>query len=434
MNKHTILIVDDESRALDILKRYLTPDGYNLILAKNGFQALHFLEQHQVDLVLLDVMMPRMDGFKVCQQIKEDERWQDTLVILITAFWDKEQTEHGKKLGANGFLAKPINKDKLRELVSSMLEAKQQESAFEVAPKDHPLSSQQSIKQQAVKSAEDNYTILIVDDEPMTLDILEGYLTPAGYNFIRAKNGFQALDYLERHQVDLVLLDVMMPRLDGFKVCHQIKKSERWQHIPVILITAFWNKSEKEKGYKLGANGFLTKPIDKQHLKKLVRSMLEANKQKSTPSAAPDSRQVGSQKGKTQQPQKELTPDQGKHTILIVDDEPMALDILEGYLILDGYDIIRATSGFKALDCLAQNQIDLVLLDVMMPRLDGFKICQQIKEDARWQHIPVVLITSMWDKDQSERGRQAGANGFLSKPINQPNLRKSVSSMLGIKH
>ncbi len=122
-----------------------------------------------------------------------------------------------------------------------------------------------------------------------------------------------------------------------------------------------------------------------------------------------------------------------KHTILIVDDEPMTLDILEGFLILDGYNLIRATNGFKALDYLFQNQIDLVLLDVMMPNISGFKVCQQIKENARWQHIPVILITSLWSKNQSEQGQQVGANSFLTKPINQRNLRKLVSSMLGIK-
>ncbi len=122
MSKHTILIVDDERIAREILEGYLTADGYNLRLVKNGHRALDYLEQGQVDLILLDVMMPYMDGFEVCRHIKANERWRHIPIILITAFWEQDQMARGTELGANGFLKKPINRTELRTQVSAALE------------------------------------------------------------------------------------------------------------------------------------------------------------------------------------------------------------------------------------------------------------------------------------------------------------------------
>ena len=120
-----------------------------------------------------------------------------------------------------------------------------------------------------------NRTVLIVDDESMTLDIFEGYLTPEGYNLLLAKNGFKALEYMEQEPVDLVVLDIMMPYMDGFTVCTQIKA--KWEYVPVILITAMWDKDMRQRGHEVGADGFLKKPIDRQELVHLIRATLNGH-------------------------------------------------------------------------------------------------------------------------------------------------------------
>ena len=119
-----------------------------------------------------------------------------------------------------------------------------------------------------------NHTILIVDDESIARDILEGHLITEGYNIILASNGFQALRRLERHNPDLVLLDIMMPRMDGFEVCQQIKSNERWQHIPVVLFSGYWDKEQQQRAQEVGADGFLRKPLDGNEVRILVRSLL----------------------------------------------------------------------------------------------------------------------------------------------------------------
>ena len=120
--QRTILIVDDESIARDVIEGHLASEGYNIIHARDGFQALRRFDRHRPDLVILDIMMPHMDGFEVCRQIKSDKRWRNTPIILITAFWDQEQMDRGIAAGAESFLPKPLNGDELRGQVRLLLQ------------------------------------------------------------------------------------------------------------------------------------------------------------------------------------------------------------------------------------------------------------------------------------------------------------------------
>lgn len=123
-------------------------------------------------------------------------------------------------------------------------------------------------------------------------------------------------------------------------------------------------------------------------------------------------------------------PDAAKQTILIVDDDPVALDILEGHLAFEGYNLLLASSGFQALRYLEREQIDLVVLDVMMPHLDGFEVCKRIKDNERWRRIPIILVTGFWDQEQMDRGIAAGAESFLPKPVGGNDLRTQIRLIL----
>lgn len=120
--------------------------------------------------------------------------------------------------------------------------------------------------------------------------------------------------------------------------------------------------------------------------------------------------------------------------ILVVDDEPTARDTLEAFLHPENYHLIFATSGFEALDYLQNIEPDVILLDVMMPGLSGYEVCQRIKAHEDWRHIPLILVTALNSKAEVIRGLDAGADEFLSKPVNGFELRARVRSMLRIKH
>jgi CheY-like chemotaxis protein len=117
-------------------------------------------------------------------------------------------------------------------------------------------------------------------------------------------------------------------------------------------------------------------------------------------------------------------------TILIVDDEAIARDILEGHLAGEGYNLITVSSGWQALQYLEQNQVDLVVLDIMMPHMDGFAVCERIKANPRWRKIPIILITGFWSQEQMDRGIAAGAESFLPKPVTGNDLRAQIRLLL----
>ena len=120
-------------------------------------------------------------------------------------------------------------------------------------------------------------------------------------------------------------------------------------------------------------------------------------------------------------------------TILVVDDEPMAHDVIEGYLFREEYELVFASSGPEALAYLEAMLPDVVLLDVMMPEMNGFSVCQQLKADDRWRHIPIILVTALGGKEDLARGIEAGADDFVTKPVDELELRARVRSMLRIK-
>jgi len=120
-------------------------------------------------------------------------------------------------------------------------------------------------------------------------------------------------------------------------------------------------------------------------------------------------------------------------TILIVDDESVARDVLEGFLFREGYKLTFASNGPEALALVEKSPPDTILLDVMMPEMDGYEVCRRLKSDGRWRHIPIILVTALGSKDDLVRGLDAGADDFLNKPVNDLELRARVRSVLRIK-
>ncbi|MGR3276215.1 response regulator [Acaryochloris marina NIES-2412] len=125
--------------------------------------------------------------------------------------------------------------------------------------------------------------------------------------------------------------------------------------------------------------------------------------------------------------------DSKQHSILVIDDEERIFDVIEGLLIREGYRLTYAPSGPAAIQQMDALQPDVILLDVMMPQMDGIEACRQIKANPNWKHIPIIIVTALTSKADLARSLEAGADDFISKPINSLELRARVRSMLRIK-
>lgn len=121
------------------------------------------------------------------------------------------------------------------------------------------------------------------------------------------------------------------------------------------------------------------------------------------------------------------------NSVLVVDDDPNGFDVIEAHLYREGYNLTYVSSGIEALNCLDSVEPDVILLDVMMPQMDGVEVCRQIKSDLYWKHIPIIIVTALNSKEDLARSLDAGADDFLTKPVSGIELRARVRSMLRIK-
>lgn len=252
--------------------------------------------------------------------------------------------------------------------------------------------------------------ILIVDDVNENLHTLMNILRD-DYAILAATNGEKALELAARQPApDLILLDVKMPNMDGYEVLHRLKTNEETADIPVIFVTALSETADEEKGLKLGVADYITKPINTNLLKLRVLTQLELRRYR-------------------RKPQRPLTEMGTKPTILVVDDVPENIHELI-YALQDQYQIIVANNGMKALELLRSSSPDLVLLDIIMPDLDGYEVCRRMKATAEGNRIPVIFISVVDRAVDKVRGFSIGAADYITKPFDIDEVKARIRTHL----
>ena len=269
--------------------------------------------------------------------------------------------------------------------------------------------------------------ILIVDDEPLNVKLLRAMLPVEKYICVLAYSGKTALEKAAEESPDLILLDVMMPVTDGFEVTKLLKSDPDLRDIPVILITAMVGDEYKIKGLEAGADEFLNKPINKAELLARIQSLLRLKQFKDQFVPDKDSRNlVVSDFGNDRPLQKTIN----LPSILIVEDNEKDSRLIQGYLHGEPYHIMSASKGEEAISRAQQEKIDLILLDLLLPGMDGFTVCRSLKKGKLTKHIQIVVITSLQDLDSKIRGIELGADDYLVKPINRHELRVRVKTLI----
>jgi PAS domain S-box-containing protein len=210
-------------------------------------------------------------------------------------------------------------------------------------------------------------SVLVVDDDPAVHDILEATLSKEGYHLMHAKDGIEALEMMRKNAPDIVTLDVMMPKIDGWSVLGIMKSEPDLEHIPVIMLTIV---DDRNLGFSLGASEYMTKPIDRNRLLALVER---------------------------------VAPRDRTGRVLVVDDDPDVRAVVKSTLEDAGIRAAEAVNGEDALDWLAEHPApSLVLLDLMMPKMDGFEFLERVRQKDEFMDLPIVVLTAK-DLTDSER-------------------------------
>lgn len=262
-DKPRILIVDDVSENLHAMTSILG-DAYAVTAATNGKKALELAARTpQPDLLLLDIKMPGMDGYEVLRRLKLEPLTADIPVIIVTALPESEDEAKGLRMGASDYITKPVNADWLKLRVLTQLELRR----YHRKPILPSLS--------ADGTPQERFGILIVDDVPDNIHQLISTLSDE-YRIMVADNGPRAIELVQGPTPpDLILLDILMPNMDGYEVCRRIKATETGNHIPIIFLSTLDTSLEKVRGFSIGGADFISRPFDIDEVRARIRNHLE---------------------------------------------------------------------------------------------------------------------------------------------------------------
>ena len=203
----------------------------------------------------------------------------------------------------------------------------------------------------------DSFSVLVIDDDPNAQELMKKFLIKENYNVLQASSGKDGLDLASKYQPDLITLDVMMPEMDGWEVLSSLQSNDNTKNIPVIMLTM---ANEPDIGYSLGATDYLTKPVDWVHLSKILEKHDIETKSQS---------------------------------ILIVEDDEVTREMLKKSLETNQFKVVTAINGKDGLERVKKAKPALILLDLMMPEMDGL-IAERLRENKEWLDVPVVVITA----------------------------------------
>lgn len=211
-------------------------------------------------------------------------------------------------------------------------------------------------------------TVLVIDDDPNVRDLLSKHIRQLGYQVHTAASGKQGLELAQELKPQLITLDVMMPQMDGWAVLSELKSKPHLQNIPVVMLSMVENQ---ELGYSLGAAEYLIKPVEQHKIAQVL------TKYRSTPHCG---------------------------QALVIEDDVMIRDMVKQMLHKDGWEVALASNGKVALERMKTVKPDVILLDLMMPEMDGYEFISQLREHKPHRKIPIVVLTA---KDVTSHDRQA---------------------------
>ena len=269
--------------------------------------------------------------------------------------------------------------------------------------------------------------VLVVDDVMPNVKLLAAKLTREYFDVLTAYNGQQALELVKKESPDIVLLDVMMPGMDGFEVCQRIRSDPATMHIPVVMVTALSDISDRVRGLEAGADDFLTKPVNDIALFARVRSlvrlkmMMDEWRLRETTSG---------HFGMLSNGVNLLSESTEKARVLVLEDSPLDLDKITETLKRDGADVYSAANCAGALERALGEEFDLVIVSLTLLNEDGLRLCSQLRSHERTRQVPILLMIDEGDLQRVAKGLELGANDYVIKPIDRNELQARVRTQV----
>lgn len=411
-----IMVVDDSEIDRREITRILEQEGMNTINAESGVHCLEMLKKTKPDVLVLDLMMPDMDGFQVLDHIRKDPSTLDLSVIIVTA---KDLTAEDRAV-LSGQVSSVLAKSHM--MPTTLLEEIKKALA-QIRRPTLEEGDPQVLTGQRILMVEDNETAVIQ---------VKAVLEREGYIVDVARGGKEAIEYVQHTTPDGIILDLMMPEIDGFQVLEQIRGSEATATIPVLVLTAKDLTSEDLS--KLSANHIQQLvqkgDVDTEHLLFKIELMLGGKpKPKHQASSEPKPADTVRISEKPKTIKKAAETRSNSPTVLVVEDNPDNMATIRA-ILKNRFQVTEARDGEEGLEKALSDPPDLILLDMALPKMDGFIVLRQLKSQDKARSIPVIALTARAMKGDREQILQAGFNDYIAKPIEPKELIEKMGEWL----
>ncbi|MBX3041703.1 MAG: response regulator [Bdellovibrionaceae bacterium] len=388
----TILIVEDD----DIFRRSVAETsesyGFHPIEVQDGETALEILHKHIPSAILLDIKLPGLSGLGLLEMIKQMPQLRHVPIHMISAM---EYQQNALRMGAMGFLGKPVTIDKIRSALGRI----------------------ENLVSRKVRR------LLIIEDDDRQRQAIKELISGQDIEIELARSGKESIEKVKQTGYDCIILDLSLPDISGFELLDHFNSLEI--SLPPIVIYTGRDLSRKEQEYlRRYSESIIIKGaksperlLDEVNLfLHRVESMLPEDKQRMLT-------QLRSQDSALE----------GK-SVLVVDDDLRNVFALTSVLESKGMSVRIARDGFEAIEALEKHQdIEVVLMDIMMPKMDGYETMKRIRKIEKLKDLPIIALTAKAMKEDHERCIEAGANDYLQKPINISNLMSVLKVWLAPK-
>jgi CheY-like chemotaxis protein len=263
--------------------------------------------------------------------------------------------------------------------------------------------------------------ILIIEDEANNLDVARRIVRGAGHEALTATDGLAGLEIARRERPDAVLVDLLLPKLDGWSVTRAIREEPWAKKIPIIAVSALAMQADRERAREAGCDDFVTKPYAPAELRVLLGKYFTDNSAPKAATRANDPSASG------------ISPAERLGRVLVVDDEPSNVELIVRRLGGNGYETLTASNGHDAIAIATKEQPDLILMDIMMPGLDGWQATRLLKGDPKTANIPVVFVTARDRPEDVAQGFEAGGIMYVNKPVEPVELFARVRNAIYMK-
>ncbi len=377
-----LLIIEDDISFARIVQEMGKNKGYKSVICPTGREGLSFAFKRPPTGIILDLGLPDLDGHVVLESLKKDKATCNIPVHIISG---KEEMKNRFSESAVGFLLKPANKEDIDQALDSIS-----------------------------RSIEDGIDrILVVEDDPVHQKQIESLMQGKNVDIQLARTGQEAIEHITASEFQCIILDLMLPDMNGFDVLRKLTESDNPKELPPVIVYTAKDLSKEEMNHLLR---YARKVVPKTHkgaqrlvdeVSLFLHSMecrLPLKKRKQI-EMVHDDRSVFKDK-----------------RVLLVDDDMRNIFAMSGLLQRSGMKVTMAENGVEALKKINEDRFDLVLMDIMMPQMDGYEATRKIREKSEFKKLPIIALTAKAMPEDREKCIKAGVSDYLAKPVDKTQL------------